>query len=423
MTPEIITNTLQSSLIKLYGDDTHTNRYENIESEFKLRFGSTENLLFFSAPGRTELCGNHTDHNHGKVLAASINLDTIGAAKRNNKNIIRLYSEGYKDKFEIDLSDLEIKSEEKESTTALIRGIAYYFKERGYNIGGFDSVIESNVLVGSGLSSSASVEILIGTIFNCMFNKGEISPVDIAKIGQLAENEYFGKPCGLMDQMASAVGGIISIDFKEPKNPVVEKIEFDFDKSGYNLIVVDTGGNHADLTNDYASIPNEMKSIADHFGVSVLRDIEKDQLMSEVNVLRQKTGDRAILRAIHFLDENVRVDEIKQSLKKNNFNRFLELIDESGNSSAMFLQNCYTILNHTEQGISLALALTKTFIKEHNSGACRVHGGGFAGTIQAFIPDELTEEYVEYMNRFFGNGTVEILSIRNHGSICVNNLS
>ncbi|MCK4641408.1 MAG: galactokinase [Candidatus Marinimicrobia bacterium] len=416
---------IKELLYKLYGKDNRViqkqiRRYGKIIKQYQNYFFSTP-VHLFSAPGRTEIGGNHTDHNAGRVLAATINLDSIAAVTETRNNTVTINSEGYTDPFKVVLDDLEPKKEEEGTTTALIRGIAARFKELGYNIGGFNACISSNVMVGSGLSSSASIEVLIGTIINHLYNEGKISKKEIALIGQYAENNYFNKPCGLMDQLTIAVGGIVSIDFRDSKNPIVTKVDFDINAQDYSLIVVDTGGNHADLTEDYASIPGEMKSVARELGGEVCRDITHKDLIEKVRQLRPKVGDRAILRALHFLEDNQRVLDQVEALEKGNFDTFLDLVNESGSSSCKWLQNCFTIKNPSEQGINLALALAENYLKNsERKGACRVHGGGFAGTIQVFIPDEILDGYLKMIKDIFGEKSVEILSIRPVGSIHLN---
>ncbi|MCG2715343.1 MAG: hypothetical protein L6422_03495, partial [Candidatus Marinimicrobia bacterium] len=381
----------QELFYKLYGKDVRVvqeqiRRYGKIIKQYQNYFSLTP-VHLFSAPGRTEIGGNHTDHNAGRVLAATINLDSIAAVAKTHNNAVTIYSEGYTNPFKVVLDDLEPKKKEEETTTALIRGIAARFKELGYNIGGFNACISSNVMVGSGLSSSASIEVLIGTIMNHLYNEGRVSKKEIALIGQYAENNYFNKPCGLMDQLTIAVGGIISIDFRDSKKPVVNKVNFDISSQNYSILVVDTGGNHADLTEDYASIPGEMKSVARELRGEVCRDIAYKDLIEKVRQLRPKVGDRAILRSLHFLGDNQRVLDQVEALEKGDFDTFLGLVNESGNSSCKWLQNCFTIKNPSEQGITLALALTENYLKNSGrKGACRVHGGGFAGTVQVFIP-------------------------------------
>jgi len=404
----------------VYGDNEVTlnkqfERYENLTNLFNQKFQQSA-VKYFSTPGRTEIGGNHTDHNLGRVLAGSVNLDSIAAVSETDDNKVTIYSVGYKGAFFIDLQDLSMVEEERETTNALIRGIAARFRELGYNIGGFNAYFSSDVLSGSGLSSSASIEVLIGTIFNHLFNEDKISPQELAIIGQYAENEYFGKPCGLMDQVACAMGGIVTIDFEKPAEPVIEKIEFDFTAREYNLLVVNTGGSHADLTGDYAAVPAEMKAVAKEFGQDVLRGLKKDQLISRINELRSKTGDRAILRALHYFGDNSRVLEQVDALKKGDFNKFLGFVTDSGNSSFKWLQNTYTSKKVDEQGVSLALALSESYIRSKGAGACRVHGGGFAGTIQVFLPSEDVEGYRRMMDEIFGEGSVYVLTIRSIGT-------
>lgn len=409
------------SLELLYGENyaTHKQRYERLTDQFINAFADTE-LHYFSTPGRTEIGGNHTDHNHGKVLAASINLDSIAVAGKNETNHVVLYSEGYKQPFDVDLSTLDPIGTEAGTTASLVRGIAAHLRKKGYKTGGFNMCMSSDVLPGSGLSSSASVEVLIGTVFNALYNNGEIAEQEIAKTGQYAENVYFGKPCGLMDQMACAVGGIIAIDFADPQKPVVEKVNFDFSAQNYSLIVVDTGGNHADLTADYAAIPAEMKSVATVLGGNVLRDLESNTLFKDIFSLRQKTGDRAVLRAFHFFKENERVTQQVNELKNGNFSKFLKLVSESGDSSFKWLQNIFTTGNIQEQGITLALAVTENYLNGIAAGASRVHGGGFAGTIQVFLPNDHIENYVKIIDQTLGENRVKVLKIRPSGTVYLN---
>jgi galactokinase len=407
--------------IRLYGQNEKTlqdqfTRYQRVQNEFRILFPDG-NIQWFSTPGRSELSGNHTDHNAGRVLAASIDMDTIAAVVKTDDSRIRVHSEGFSSLFTVDASDLGVKPGEKGTTAALIRGIAARFKELGFSIGGFNAYISSNVPVGSGLSSSASVEVLFGTILNTLYNKGSVKPEIVAMIGQYAENVYFGKPCGLMDQTACAVGGIITIDFNNAEKPAIKKIDFDFAKQKYRLIVVDTGGNHADLTDDYASIPTEMKSVAAFFGKKTCREISFDNVCSRVKDLRTTVGDRAILRALHFLEENNRVALQVSALQKGDFPAFLNLVTESGNSSFKWLQNCYTTKNPSEQGLSLALAFTRKYLDGIRQGACRVHGGGFAGTIQVFLPEKDLKGYTRLMSSVFSEKSVRALMIRPYGSV------
>ena len=416
-----INNGNNDSFIELYGNDVHilkkqAERYSNLLDKFKASFNSGE-PEFFSSPGRTEIGGNHTDHNYGRVLAGAVSLDNVAVAAKNNTNVIRIESVGYP-KFEVDLSDLETDKNELYTSTSLVRGINARLKELGYVIGGFDAVIDGGVPKGSGLSSSASFEVLIGAIISHLFNEGKLEPILNAIIGQYAENNYFGKPCGLMDQTACAVGGLITIDFEDPLKPIVKKVNFNFISTGFALVITDTGGNHADLNDEYASLPSEMKSVAAEFGAKVLRQVTLDQVVEAIPVLREKTGDRALLRAYHFLGDNQRVVKQVEALENNDFSSFLTMVTESGYSSYMYNQNIYPVNNVREQGVSLALALSEMVLKGH--GAWRVHGGGFAGTIQAFVPHNMLEVYVNTLEHVFGKDSCYKLFIRQKGAVKVN---
>ncbi len=394
----------------LYGcTDKPRTRYAGLLDGFVSLYGERDNIRIFSAPGRTEIGGNHTDHQHGCVLAGSVDLDVIGAVNMNGSNTIRIKSEGF-DMDVIDISDLSIKKEEIGKAAALIRGVVAAFKNNGYNIGGFDAYTTSNVLKGSGLSSSAAFEVLVANILNGLFNDGKVDAVSIAKYSQFAEREYFGKPCGLLDQMASSVGGFTYADFNDPANPIIEKIELDLRKSGYTLCVIDTGGNHADLTQDYADITIECRNISEALGVDFLRDADEKRFYSEMAQLRSRCGDRAVLRAFHFFNENARVEEQRQALKGGNFEKFFTLVNASGESSYKYLQNLYSCSDTSEQGLSLAIALTKQYLG--GKGACRVHGGGFAGTIQCYIPNDMLDGYRDMIEDVFGKGSCVTLSIR-----------
>ncbi len=411
----------------LYGRESQikenqTKRYLKLIDSFKTHFDDTNTIHLFTTPGRTEIGGNHTDHNNGLVIAASVNLDSIAAAAKTEDERITLYSEGYDEPFVLSLNNLTPIKEEEGTTTSLIRGIAARLKHLGYAIGGFNAEVKSDVLVGSGLSSSASIEVLIATIFNELYNNGKISRLTMAKVGQYAENIYFGKPCGLMDQITCSVGGMVTIDFKDTTNPVVKKIEFDFAKQKYRLVVVNTGGGHADLTEEYGSIPEEMKRVAKRLGAETLRNTSLESILDHVAALRSEIGDRAILRAIHYFEDNRRVTKQVEALENNNFDRFLCLVNESGNSSFKWLQNCYRPQDSINQPIALALAITEHFIKNRQGGACRVHGGGFAGTIQAFIHENDIEEYRKIIERCFGKDSVKILRIRPKGTLYINKM-
>lgn len=384
-------------------------RYTKALDRFLEIYGDRENIRIFSAPGRTEVGGNHTDHQHGRVLAGSVDLDIIGIVSANNKNIIKVKSEGFK-MDEINTDDLEINCAETGHAAALIRGMCANFAKRGYFYGGFDAYTTSNVMKGSGLSSSAAFEVFVGTCLNFMFNDGKIDSVEIAKMAQNAESVYFGKPCGLLDQSASALGGFTAIDFKDTEKPVVENIKFDLESHNHVLCVVDTGGNHANLTQDYADITIECRNISSHFEKGFLRDVDEDLFFDNIAELKKQYGDRAVLRAIHFFAEDKRANDEKLALKNDDFNTFLKLVNESGNSSYKYLQNTYSTSNLYEQGLCLGLALTERFLK--GRGACRVHGGGFAGTIQCFIPSELIDDYKVMIEKVFGLGSCYVLKIR-----------
>ena len=390
-------------------------RYSNAGGIFKSTFG-TDPEAIFSAPGRTEIGGNHTDHQHGEVLAASINKDAIAVVALRNDDQVNILAEGF-GITSIVLNDLDLRENEKGSTAALIRGVLAGLNNSGYTLGGFDAYITSDVLIGAGLSSSAAFETLIGTIVSGLYNNMSIDPVTIAKTGQYAENTYFGKPCGLMDQMACSVGNLVHIDFKDPANPIVDKVAFDFSKTDYVLCITDTKGSHADLTDEYAAVPNEMKTVASLLGYDILRLVTLDDIICNIGMLREKAGDRAVLRAIHFINESKRAHEEADALRNDNMDRFLKLVKESGNSSFKYLQNVYTNKDVTVQNVSLALAVSDSVLDEDE--VSRVHGGGFAGTIQAFVKKANASKYQTYMNKVFGDGACEILAIRKYGGIRV----
>lgn len=401
---------------ELYGINNETSqseRYKKAVKRFKELYGDCEYRIF-SASGRTEVGGNHTDHNFGKVLAAGVSLDVIAIVKQTDDNIIEVKSEGFP-KDVVDLNDLSVHSEEEGKSSSLIRGVAAGFNNKNYGIGGFKAYTTSNVLKGSGLSSSAAFEVLIGTILNYLYNNLKAGNVEIAQIAQYAENVYFGKPSGLMDQMASSVGSFITIDFANPKQPIIDKIDFDFEKCGHSLCIVDTKGNHADLTPEYAAIPNEMKAVAGFFGKEVLRGITISEILKNITELRQKFGDRAVLRSLHFLNENETVEREAKALQDGNFDAFLKEVTASGNSSYKYLQNIYANKSPNEQGLAIGLNLAEMVLD--GEGACRVHGGGFAGTIQAFVPNEKLDKFKETLNGCFGDGSCHVISIRPVGGI------
>ncbi len=405
---------MKVKLQELYQENVERQRtrYEELARGFMQHFGQRD-LVFCSAPGRSEIGGNHTDHNHGRVVAAAVNLDIVAAAAPNGENVVRLKSKEYPNMDVTDLADLSIHKEETEHSASLLRGICARARELGYRVEGFDAYTISQVLKGSGLSSSAAFEILIVTIISHLFNEGKIDPVTAAQMAQYAENVYFGKPSGLLDQTASSVGGFTAIDFKDPQDPVIEKIDFDIAARGYALCVVDTGGSHADLTSDYAAVPAEMKAVAALFGKEALREVDPAVFEKNIPAARKACGDRAVLRAIHFFEENERAAMQKDALKQGNFERFLQLVLESGRSSLEYLQNVYSPHNPQEQGLTIALALSEKILT--GRGAWRVHGGGFAGTIQAYVPFDLLEEYRCQMESVFGAGCCYVLSVRAAG--------
>ena len=385
-------------------------RYAQTVSDFISVYGEEDReVCLFTAPGRSEVCGNHTDHNHGCVLAAGISLDAIAVASKNDTNTVNIKSAGYR-MDTVSCDDLEVNEADKSRSRSLVRGMMARFTELGYKVGGFDATTKSSVISGSGLSSSAAFEVLVGTILNYLYNDGKISPVEIAQIAQYAENVHFGKPCGLLDQMACSVGGFVQIDFKDPENPVINKVDFDFSKFGYSLVIVDTKGSHSDLTDEYAAIRYEMEQAASVFGKSTLRDVDRDEFMKNITLVREKVSDRAVLRAIHFFNDSDRVQKEIDALKNNDLEEFKRLVIESGNSSYKYNQNVYSSKAPTSQPVSLALLLSEEVLK--GKGAWRVHGGGCAGTIQACVPDEALGCYTDTMKNVFGDDCCHVLSIR-----------
>lgn len=376
-----------------------------------------EKHYVFSAPGRTEICGNHTDHQHGCVLAAAVDLETVATVQVNDSNLIEIQSEGYP-LVTVDLNDLAVREEDKNSTTALIRGVASAFAQRGAKLSGFYAKVRSTVLPGSGLSSSAAFEVLIGTILNELFFDKKLSAIEIAQIGQYAENVYFGKPCGLMDQMASSVGGMVYIDFEDPEKPKVQKLEADLETFGYGLCIIDTGADHADLTDEYAAIPGELAQLCQCFGKKYLREIPKTEFVKKIPEIRGKVTDRAILRAMHIYRENDRVRQLVEALRWNDIEAFLDLIKESGHSSWMYLQNITPAGAVEHQEVAVALALCETYLK--GQGAFRVHGGGFAGTVQAFVPLDMLDSFKASIEEILGENSCHVLNIRQQGGIRVN---
>lgn len=417
---EKIQNGEYDSLIKdIYVDDEllsyQRERYIEALEQYEKYFGKAD-VNIFSAAGRSEVCGNHTDHQHGSVLATSVNLDVIAVATANNSNTVSLISKGYRMET-VDLSDLSVNKKEYGTTAAIIKGVAKGLSDCGYKIGGFNAYTTSDVIVGAGLSSSAAFEDVVGVIISGLFNNMEIDAVTIAKISQFAENVYFGKPCGLMDQTACAVGGMINIDFEDPKKPIVKKIDVEFEKYNYSLCIIDTKGSHADLTDDYAQILSEMKGVANYFGKDYLRECSEEEFYKKYAEIRKTAGDRAMLRAAHFFNEQKNVENGVSALRNGDFEGFLNVIKRSGNSSFKYLQNVYTVRKPHQQSVSIALSLSEQTLGEN--GVSRVHGGGFAGTIQAFVKNDFVKEYKEFIESVFGNGSCHVLKIRPYGAIKV----
>ncbi len=421
----ILSGALDVRLAKLYGSDesvlaSQRARYAALIDEFASRYGADRDIALFSVPGRSELSGNHTDHNHGCVIAGSIDLDIIAVAAKNEDSTVRIKSEGFPEDV-VDIDSFNTPNEARfGKSDALIAGVADGFRARGYKVGGYDACTTSSVLKGSGLSSSAAFENMVGLMLSHFYNEGIVDFVTLAQISQYSENKFFGKPCGLMDQVACAAGGIVSIDFADTAAPIVEKVDFDLTEAGYCLCIVNTGGNHADLTPDYAAVPAEMKAVAAELGATVLRETDREALMKNIAALREKVGDRAILRALHFFAENDRVAEQKSALKSGDLEKYFAGVLSSGRSSFCYLQNVYTTANVEEQGISLALNLCESFLsKLDRPTAWRVHGGGFAGTVQAYVPTENAQDFVKLLESVFGEGSCYLLHIRLSGAVKV----
>ncbi len=385
----------------------------SLDAGFSAAFGAAPQR-YFSAPGRTEIGGNHTDHQRGRVLAGAVNLDTVAAVRLNGSSTIRIQSKGYPLSV-VDLNDLTPVASEVNSTPALIRGVAARFAQLGCKVEGFDAYCESTVLPGSGLSSSAAFEVLVGTVINHLFFGGKATAPEVAMIGQYAENVFFGKPCGLMDQTASAVGNLVTIDFFDKENPVIEPVDFDFASSGHALCIIDSGADHADLTDEYAAVPGEIKAIAAYFGKEVLTQIEEADFYAKIPELRKACGDRAVMRAIHFYQENARVPQQVAALRSGDFAAFLALVKQSGYSSYMYLQNVIPAGYKAHQDVAVALGLAEHYLG--GRGAYRVHGGGFAGTIQAFVPYDILDSFVAGMDAALGQGACHVLSIRPQGGV------
>ncbi len=397
-------------------DDSQLARYRALAERVMQRSGSRQSPIFISSPGRTELGGNHTDHNHGQVLCAGVQNDMVAAVLPRGDQKVLLESDGFAESFDVDLGALEFMQSERGNSRALIRGVAAGLQARGHRIGGFDAVVSSTVPIGSGLSSSASFEVLVGGIFDALFNGDTIDPVVLARAGQRAENEYFGKPCGLMDQLACAIGGVLSIDFGDYENPDIQRIGVDFSNTEYRLTVIHTGGSHADLTDAYASIPREMKAAARLFGAEVLGEVAEENLVDHISQVREQLGDRTALRMLHFYMENARMTAMLTALKQKDFPSYLAIVETSGRSSLGVLQNIIPPQSDgREQPVALALGCSSSFFEKRGRGVCRVHGGGFAGTIQAYVHRDDFEEYVETMETLFGSGSVQSLRIRPFG--------
>ena len=421
----ILNGGYDQAFAKLYGADTATVaaqrvRYVDMIDHFEENFGTGRTVCLYSAPGRTEIGGNHTDHNNGVVIAAAVNLDIIAVVAKNDENVVRVISHGFGKIDDVNLRDLTPQPVEAEHSASLIRGVAAGIVKDGGKVGGFDCYSTSNVLRGSGLSSSAAFEVCIGAILRGEYNNNDMekfSQVKIAQIGQFAENVFFGKPCGLMDQTACAVGGVITIDFKNPEKPVVGQTAIDLAKHGFVMCISDTKGSHADLTDDYAAIRREMESVAEQFGKKVLRDVDEDEFYKAIPQLRKAVGDRAVVRAIHFYNDCRRAAALCDAVRADDMDTFLKLIVEGGHSSFEFNQNAYSIKNPQEQGVPLALAISQKVL--NGRGAWRLQGGGFAGTIQAFVPLALLETYKNAIDAVFGAGSCHVLSVRNYGAVMV----
>lgn len=389
-------------------------RYIDAINEFSALYGNDREISMFSVAGRSEISGNHTDHNNGKVIAASVSLDIIAIAAKSSQPKVQIKSQGFNQDI-VDISDISPQNIRKFNSGAIIAGVCSGFETNGYKIGGFDAYTTSNVLKGSGLSSSAAFEDMVGTILNHFYNDGSLDFITISKISQYAENVFFGKPCGLMDQIACAAGGFVTIDFEDTKNPVVNRLDFDLTQAGYSLCIINTGGNHANLNDDYSSIPGEMKKVASEFGQQVLRGLTADDIFSKAADLRNTTGDRAIMRSIHYINENNRVEKQIKYLENNDLEGFFREVKASGISSFCYLQNVYTTKNISQQGLSLALCLCEHLLGDKKA-AWRVHGGGFAGTVQAFVPNDFVEQFKNSVETVFGDGSCHVLLVRREGA-------
>lgn len=404
---------LVSRLIPIYGSvraelNDVQSRIADVVEQYESHFGKGD-VALFTAPGRTELGGNHTDHQRGRVLAGAVSMDMVACAASNGSRWVRIVSDGYPE-VAVNLDDLDRKSRERGTSAALVRGVAHALAERGYDLHGFSACVSSTIPGGAGLSSSAAYEILIGVILNHLSCAGVVSQVELAKIGQYAESQYFGKPCGLLDQMACSIGGVVSIDFENPNEPIIEAVDFSMDESGYVLCIVESGGHHADLTDEYASVPDEMREVAAFFDRKVLREVDEGTFWASLQALREQVGDRAVLRAIHFFGDNARVLEQVEALRAQCFDDYLAMVAQSGISSAVQLQNLYAVRSPQVQDVVVAISLAKHLLA--GRGAVRVHGGGFAGTIQAYVPVDAAEEFTAGMNAVLGEGSCHRVRIR-----------
>ena len=409
---------LNAARLAIADAEVEKERYLSLLKKYENFYGADGDMSLYSVGGRSEISGNHTDHNHGRVIAASVNLDIIAAAAPASDGVIRIKSEGFDEDVVTEKDSASPDPSKFYTSAAIIAGMRRAFENAGHCVGGFTAYTTSNVLKGSGVSSSAAFEVMVGNILNHLYCGGAVSNVEIAKMAQWAENVFFGKPCGLMDQTACAVGGFITIDFLDPSNPVIEALDFDLSARGYSLCVVNTGGNHADLNEDYASVPREMKAVAKELGSDVMRGFTTKDVIERIGELRPKCGDRAVLRALHFIGENNRVGELVEAIKRGDIDAFLAGVTESGNSSFKYLQNVYTTQNVEEQGLSLALCLADNFLRGKKA-AHRVHGGGFAGTVQAFVPLGYSKEFKALMDSVFGAGACFILKVRPAGAVRV----
>lgn len=402
----------KENLQKIYGETEKSSaRFTHLGEKFAEIY-KHDHAEYFTSPGRTEIIGNHVDHNGGKVIAGSINLDTVGAAAPNGTDVIRITSEGYRDEIVVDLSKLS-KKNYKKGTPALVAGMMEGAQKNGFKAAGFDAYVSTNVIAAAGVSSSASFEMLICTMIDYFFNEGKMTYNDYAKIGQYAENVYWDKASGMMDQMACAVGGPVLFNFADRNNLEYSKLDFSFGKFGHRLVIVNTGKGHADLSQEYSEIPAEMKAAAKALGVELLHESTLEELLKHVNEIED---DRAVLRAIHFFEETRRVEDASEAIGKEDYEKFMKLMDESGNSSWELLQNCYSLQNCHEQKISLMLALTQLFLNKIQGGICRVHGGGFAGVIATILPEAEMDNYVEYISRYVGRDNVYPMDIRAVGA-------